>query len=158
MQKLAHPELNAGKERRNKLYYAIIDTNVLVSALLSRIHATSAPAKIMEYLYRGNLIPIYNEKIVEEYEDVLSRNKFRFNPENVRMLIDQIKKIGIHEAKAVSGECFPDLDDAVFFEVTLAFKEKNQNTYLVTGNLKHFPAKPFVVSPRQMVDILEERT
>ena len=137
------------------MYYAVIDTNVLVSALLSRVNVTNAPAKIVEYLYQGDLIPVYNENILEEYEDVLSRDKFHFNPENVQMLIRQIKNFGIHENRIASEEVFEDSDDAVFFEVTLAHREKNENTYLITGNMKHFPVKPFVVSPRQMANILK---
>jgi len=32
-------------------------------------------------------------------------------------------------------------------------KRKEEETYLVTGNIKHFPDKPFIVTPRQMLDI-----
>ena len=35
-------------------------------------------------------------------------------------------------------------------------KRKLEDAYLVTGNIKHFPAKPFVVTPRQMIDIIGE--
>lgn len=58
------------------------------------------------------MIPVYNEEILEEYRDVLNRNKFRFNPKNIQILIEQIKEIGIHENRIVSGDVFPDLDDA----------------------------------------------
>ncbi len=137
------------------MYYAVIDTNVLVSALLSRTNTVSAPAKIVEYLYQGQFVPVYNNEILEEYGEVLSRNKFHFDLSNVKTLIGQIKKIGIHTDKISSGEEFPDLDDAVFFEVAFSHRKIDENTYLVTGNIKHFPVKPFVVSPRQMVHILE---
>ena len=29
-----------------------------------------------------------------------------------------------------------------------------EDAYLVTGNIKHFPTKPFIVTPRQMLDII----
>lgn len=48
------------------------------------------------------------------------------------------------------------MDDAVFFEVAFSHRRIDENTYLVTGNMKHFPIKPFVVSPRKMVSILED--
>ena len=137
------------------MYYAVIDTNVLVSALIAPDRTGSAPVKIVEFLYQGRLVPIYNEEILAEYEEVLSRDKFNFDPLNVKTLLEQIKEVGIHEQRLSSDEIFPDLDDAVFFEVTLAHRMKDEDTYLVTGNIKHFPAKSFVVSPREMVDIME---
>lgn len=50
-------------------------------------------------------------------------------------------------------EIFPDADDIVFYEVALS----REDSFLITGNLRHFPKKPFVVSPTQMVEILYER-
>ncbi len=35
-------------------------------------------------------------------------------------------------------------------------KRKEENAYLVTGNIKHFPSVPFVVTPKEMLDILSE--
>lgn len=35
---------------------------------------------------------------------------------------------------------------------------KDEDAYLVTGNIKHFPSKPFVVTPRQMLDLILEGT
>ena len=48
---------------------------------------------------------------------------------------------------------FPDPKDIVFYEVTLS----KEDAYLVTGNKKHFPDKPIVVTPAEMVEILRER-
>ena len=33
--------------------------------------------------------------------------------------------------------------------------KRKDGTYLVTGNLKHFPTQPFIVTAREMLDILE---
>ena len=33
-------------------------------------------------------------------------------------------------------------------------QRRTEDTYLVTGNLKHFPSEHFVVTPRQMLDII----
>lgn len=32
---------------------------------------------------------------------------------------------------------------------------KVYNTYLVTGNTRHFPFKPYVVNPREMINIIQ---
>ena len=56
-------------------YYAVIDTNVLVSAMLKW---NSVPGNIMELVFSGTIVPLLNEQIVKEYRDVLSRPKFHF--------------------------------------------------------------------------------
>ncbi len=136
------------------MYYAVIDTNVLVSALLSASFFKSAPGKIVSHIITGEIIPVYNEEILTEYYDVLKRDKFHFPTDRIEQLIEEIKKRGIHEIRLASGELFPDPDDAVFFEVVLAHRTQ-EDTYLVTGNTRHFPIKPFVVTPRQMLEIIE---
>lgn len=49
----------------------------------------------------------------------------------------------------------PDPKDRVFYEVVME-ERKHEDTYLVTGNIKHFPIKPYVVTPREMLDIILE--
>ena len=50
-------------------------------------------------------------------------------------------------------EAMPDPKDVVFYAVTLSSQDKN--SLLVTGNSKHFPEKPFVVTPSELVEILK---
>ena len=50
----------------NRKIYAVIDTNVIISALLSR-HSDSATVKVLDYLYDRMIIPVYNDEILEEY-------------------------------------------------------------------------------------------
>ena len=47
----------------------------------------------------------------------------------------------------------PDPKDIVFYEVALSVEA----SYLVTGNIKHFPKKPFVVTPAEMLQIIHEK-
>ncbi len=56
-------------------YYVVIDTNVLVSAVLK---SHSVPGSIVELAFDGPIIPILNEAIEKEYREVLSRPKFLF--------------------------------------------------------------------------------
>lgn len=49
--------------------------------------------------------------------------------------------------------CLPDTKDLPFYEVVM--EKREENAYLVTGNLKHFPSEPFIVTARQMLDILD---
>lgn len=52
----------------------------------------------------------------------------------------------------VDDETISDPKDVVFYEV----KMTKEDAFLVTGNTKHFPRKPFVVTPREMVEIFEK--
>ena len=56
------------------------------------------------------------------------------------------------ERTKVTDGVFPDPKDLVFYEVALS----KEDSFLVTGNLKHFPKKPFVVSPAEMIQIIHE--
>ncbi len=56
--------------------YAVIDTNVLVSALLSSRNDT-ATVVVIEKVFLGEVIPLYSSEILNEYRDVLMR-KIRF--------------------------------------------------------------------------------
>ena len=131
--------------------YAVIDTNVIVSALLSR-HHDSATVKVLNYLYDRVIVPVYNNEIIEEYVAVLKRPKFNFSEETISAVIDAIREGGIDSRRIGSNEQFPDPKDIVFYEVALA----TEDSFLVTGNTKHFPKKPFVVTPAEMLHIIQE--
>ena len=131
-------------------YYAVIDTNVIVSAML---FPDSIPGTILKYVYSRVLVPLVNETIVKEYEDVLNRDKFGFYKEDIAFVINNIKENCLFLKETKTNEQFIDKNDIVFYEITLSSR-KDMNGYLVTGNIKHFPNKPFVVTPKEMVDII----
>ena len=133
-------------------FYAVIDTNVLVSAFLK---STSVPHVVLEYVFAGSIVPLYNNEILAEYKEVLNRPKFHFPREAVEIVVAKIKEIGIHFDAIPVDENLPDPKDIVFYAVTMNARAEN-DAYLVTGNIKHFPEKPFVVTPRQMLDIVEK--
>lgn len=135
--------------------FVVIDTNVLVSALLSK-HADAATVQIVDRLYRGEIVPLISEKIMAEYDEVLHRPKFRFPRELVRRLLEAIRQNGVDIEPVTTGEMLPDPKDIVFYEVAMTKKDKD--AYLVTGNIKHFPVKTFIVTPNEMLDILKNCT
>lgn len=137
-------------EMEKSSIYAVIDTNVVVSALLS-IDSNSNPAIVLRAVLQGRIIPVFNEGILDEYMKVLLRDKFHFNKSYIDIIISHIKRIGLKaERVKILDEIFPDTKDIVFYEVAMS----KDDTYLVTGNTKHFPKKPFVVTPAEMVEIL----
>lgn len=132
-------------------FYAVIDTNVLVSAFLK---STSVPHIVVDYVFAGDIVPLYNEEILAEYKDVLNRPKFHFPKEAVELTVNKIKEIGIHFDSIAVNENLPDPKDVVFYAVTMNARNE-KDAYLVTGNIKHFPENSFVITPRQMLDIVE---
>lgn len=131
-------------------YYAVIDTNVIVSAMLK---ADSMPALVLKEVLVGNICLLLNQEILDEYLEVLSRKKFHFSVETVINLVREIKKRAIFIDAMPTDESMPDPDDAVFYEIVMAAR-KETDAYLVTGNIKHFPEKPYVVTPKEMIDIM----
>ncbi len=67
--------------------YAVIDTNVLVSAMLKW---TSVPGNILEFAFSGTIIPVLNDEIVAEYREVLMRDKFHLTKDIVDDVIQTL--------------------------------------------------------------------
>lgn len=131
------------------MIYAVVDTNVFVSALWTK-NDEAATYRLVQLLKEGVFTPLYNEDILAEYEEVLSRPKFKFPQEVITSLIAYMKQYGLNSERVPFEESMPDESDRVFYEVALSRDE----AYLVTGNQKHFPATPIVVTPAEMLDIL----
>lgn len=132
-------------------YYAVIDTNVVISSMLKK---GSVPNIIIEYAIRGDIIPLLNNEILLEYEEVLLRNEFGFDENDVKNFMNKIKENAIILERTEVDEIFLDEDDKVFYEIALTGRSFAE-AYLITENIKHFPAKYFVVTPRQMLQIIE---
>ena len=133
-------------------YYAVIDTNVLVSAMLKW---KSIPGKILELTFNGLIVPLVNDEILKEYREVLSKPKFKLTREIVDNLINGIMENSVFVNEQSLDEYLPDPKDRVFYEVVME-ERKNEDAYLVTGNIKHFPIRPYIVTPREMLDIILE--
>jgi len=126
----------------------VIDTNVLVSGLLS---PNGAPAKILSLLLNEKLVILYDNRIVEEYKEVLSREKFGFNNEYIEALLEYIKQDGTFILADPIDEKFIDEDDKNFLEVAKSGEAK----YLITGNTVHFPKNKLIVTPKKFLNIVE---
>lgn len=74
------------------------------------------------------------------------------NPLDIEDALQVIQDYGLNvERTEVKDEGFPDPNDIVFYEVKIS----KEGAYLVTGNIRHFPKKPFVVTPREMLEIID---
>ena len=125
---------------------AVIDTNVLVSALLS---PNGAPAKILNMAISGKILVCIDSRIMLEYENVLLRDKFPFDPLDVSVLLNRILQIGVVVVPKLTEIQFSDQGDKKFYEVA-----KCADAYLVTGNMRHFPNEPHIFSPTGFLEVV----
>lgn len=134
--------------------YAVYDTNVLVSSLLTK-NTDSATALVVNAISAGEIIPLYNQDILDEYEEVFQRVKFPFSQTAIQRILIMIRDFGLAVSPSPTGEVLPDLDDLVFYEVVM--EKRDEGAYLITGNGRHFPKREFIVTPAEMMEILRNR-
>lgn len=133
--------------------YAVLDTNVIVSALLSS-KADAATVQVLQKLFSDSFCPVISKEIMAEYTEVLHRAKFHFSPAIVDDLLFAIEEKAEYVIPASTGAILPDMKDLPFYEVVM--EKRADDAYLVTGNQKHFPAEPFIVTAREFLEILEQ--
>lgn len=131
--------------------YAVFDTNVLISSLLTK-QKDSATAQVVDAIASGDLIPLYSRAILDEYADVLHRARFAFSEDRIRNILTMIRQFGLEVVPSPTGEILVDMDDLVFYEVVM--EKREDNAYLITGNLRHFPQREFIVTPAEMMAII----
>lgn len=132
-------------------YYVVIDTNVLLSALLSK-NEDSAAVKVLDAVFEGRIIPLYHQDILTEYNEVLHREKFHLHEEVIQIVLDAVRQYGVEVFPQPTGAVLIDMDDLVFYEV--AMEKRDDGAYLVTGNQKHYPFRDFIITPAEMVALL----
>lgn len=132
--------------------YAVVDTNVLVSALITK-NQNSPPRQIFRAMLSGEIVPLYHADILAEYGEVLRRKKFHLQETTIQTVLEAIRQFGVEVFPKPTGEILIDMDDLVFYEV--AMEKREDDAYLVTGNQKHYPIKDFIVTPAEMLEILQ---
>ena len=110
----------------------VLDTNVIVSGLLS---PHRPPARIVDLVLSNAVQVAFDDRILAEYADVLTRPPFGFPARQVRDLIHHIRLNGrpVIPGLQLSLDC-PDPDDLPFAQVALLASVDA----LVTGNSSHF--------------------
>jgi putative PIN family toxin of toxin-antitoxin system len=127
----------------------VLDTNVIVSALLS---PQSLSAKILGLALNGAIGIVYDNNVMVEYIDVLNREKFKINTESIKAVLEFIKKDGEYTVSIPRNVKFTDEDDRVFYELY----KSGEADFLITGNIKHFPKEKNIVTPREFIEIINQ--
>ena len=132
----------------------VVDTNVLVSAL---IRSEGIPARILDVILSRQAKTVLDHRIYLEYEEVLLRPEFGFSRELVDDLLDFLWLSSERVRVATISVELPDADDTKFLEVAMTASAD----FLITGNLRHFPARQrhgvHVVSPREWWELWSEQ-
>ena len=121
------------------MWNVVLDTNILVSALWSQ---QGNPYKVVEMVFSDEIVLYYTDDIIEEYEEVLCRDKFGFAKDRVERLLRELAENGVLTEPIASAEAFADETDRKFYDTA-----KANNATLITGNIKHYPKQPFVMTP-----------
>ena len=128
----------------------VLGTNVLVSGLLK---PDGFPAIVLGLVINKKIKLLYDNRILFEYMEVLSRKKFNFEHRWVKVLINFIQKQGEFIVAVPVPESFKDNDDKKFYEVAKTAKAD----YIVTGNIKDFPKKNIIKTPKEFIKIITNK-
>ena len=110
----------------------VLDTNVLVSAMLSR-HGNEA--LVLRMARSGSFLACVSATILDEYELVLRRPAFRLPQSSVGQLLLYLRTEGLLVVPESELRISPHDADNRFQECA----EAAQADFLVTGNKRHFP-------------------
>jgi putative PIN family toxin of toxin-antitoxin system len=127
----------------------VLDTNVLVSGLLSEM---GPPGQIVDLVLAGEIQLACDTRILAEYRDVLARPELGIDQSQSEEVLRYIEQSATVVTTQSWPEPLPDPDDEAF----LCVAEISKALCLVTGNVKHFPARARrdvrVLTPRQFMD------
>ncbi len=128
----------------------VIDTNILVSALLQ---PDSLPAAVLMLALSGDVQWCVSDAVFAEYDEVIRRPRLKRPPDVIEGTLQSIRKLGYWVKSGVPVEECSDPDDNMFLECAQAAEAD----YLVTGNKRHFPdrwKKTEVIGARELIELL----
>ena len=109
----------------------VLDTNVLVSALLSK---NGASFKLLSIIDDDRIDIVLSTPLLKEYEDVLYRKKFLLNQEEISNILDYLCKISSHhKIYYLWRPILKDIKDDMLLELAV-----KANASIVTHNKKDF--------------------
>jgi putative PIN family toxin of toxin-antitoxin system len=124
----------------------VIDTNVVISAF---INPGGKPSQIVKMILSRKAELFYTSAILGEYESVMLRPKFsgRIDSGNIQRFINLIRSIGtsyypLPGTTRLPQASLPDESDQIFYDTAVG-----SGSILISGNIKHFPKEPFIMSP-----------
>jgi putative PIN family toxin of toxin-antitoxin system len=130
----------------------VIDTNVLVSGLLTR---DGTCGQIIQLVFQKLIFWQIDRRILDEYQEILLRPKFAVASEDVTEVVEMIVECAEFVTAVPLDNTLPDKSDLPFLEVAHA-----SDAVLVTGNTRHFPKRlckgVSILAPRQFLDSIAQ--
>lgn len=130
----------------------VLDTNIVVSALLQPLGPS---AQVFLLATGGSIQLCVSGNVYAEYEEVIRRPRLRRDEEVIAATLQTIRERSLWVKPAETIRACADPDDDIFLECAQAADA----AYLVTGNIKDFPAAWLnmrVVTPRGFLEVLSE--
>ena len=128
---------------------AVIDTNVLVSALLS---PGGKPAQVMQMVFEGRIFPVVSKAVLREYHGVLNRKKFGFSESDLNSFLQFMGSVVFEFGDPAGFHGSVNEDDSIFVSAAVA----GGADFIITGNIRHFPAKKYgntrAVTPAEFLE------
>ena len=112
----------------------MLDTNVLISAALK---PDGLEAQVVDAAIAGLLEAWVTAEVWAEYEEVLARPKFAGVRDASRRILDALNARARRTVASACAALASDADDNRFVECAQAAEAH----FLVTGNLRHYPAE-----------------
>ncbi len=113
----------------------VIDTNVLISALLQ---PQGLPAQVLLMSVPGRAARLcVSGEVYAEYEEVIRRPRFKRSESEIADTLRAIREIGIWVKPSHKVRACIDPDDDVFLECAQAARAH----YIVTGQCERFPCQ-----------------
>lgn len=114
--------------KKEKALRVVLDTNVLVSALLF----TGPMAALVDYWKKGRIVPVLSRETFDEFRAVLAYPKFKLSGNEIKTIIEREVLPFFHvveTADAIRGAC-KDPDDDKFISCALSASAG----YIVSGD------------------------
>jgi len=129
---------------------AVFDTHVVVSGLLA---GTGTCGRLLDLVLEGEVLLCADQRVLAEYREVASRPELGIDPTDGGRVIDFLDLAAEPVTALPLDIALPDPDDLPLLEVAA-----RASAPLVTGNLRHYPARARrgveVLSPREFLDLL----
>ena len=128
----------------------VFDTNILYSVIRQ---PKGMPAKALDLVVQGLVIPCVSDAVLEEYRDVLLRPELDLRDRFRRRLLGLFAEVALHVTPGETLHISHDEDDNRFYECA----EAARADYIVTGNTRHFTEgykRTAIVTARQLVELI----
>ena len=133
------------------MWWIVLDTNILISSI---IQPRGIPALLIQLALAEKLQAVVSPDMLDEYQRVLQYRRIsKYMPVKKSLaVLRELKKVSILVEPDFVLDACPDPDDNRVLECA----DEAEASFLVTGNIKHFPRvwkQTRIVTPREFWEV-----